>query len=502
MRAIAHYKDVLYVAVNDMQRGDTANRGTKIVPPAAGTVPGVKATPPSGSTTPTNPSPIEKKGKGALYRIEPSGRVEQLHAIVDGFFNALAVDAEGNLFAAASTPGGRGHVYWVAPSGESSALPVVYTALEVKESDVLTLSTVPGSNLLLAGTGNSGALYVLPLHGPPPANASYTSKAFYVQAESRWGSFRFHGQGVQKGLRVETHSGNLAKPDDSWSAWQPLSDLAWQPATDEQAGKIASPPGRYLQVRFLFGEKTLLRDFTFYYQPINQRPRVTEILVGEDSSGRIARGARMPGTSGPLRPRSPIVRVRWKVENPDEDELNYRVYVRKAGGLPSNPATGKAPAEPADAGWLRIGGPDPSVPLVRPEFEWNTETVADGLYELKVEVSDERSNPPELALTHELVTAPFLIDNQRPEVRGLSFNAGAATLSGRAVDSTSPIAELSYAIDGGDFYPLQARDGVLDDPAEDFTVHLNRLSKGLHTVLVRASDAAENTATAQIVISP
>ncbi len=501
VRAIAHYKDVLYVAVNDMQRGDTAGRGIKLVTPPAGSAPGVKPTPPSSSTAPTNPSPTEKKGKGALYRIDPSGRVEQLHAIVDGFFNALTVDADGNLFAAASTPGGRSRVYLVAPSGATAALPVVYTALEVKESDALALGTA-GRDLLLLGTGNSGAFYLLPLHDKPPADASYLSKAFYAQAPSRWGSLRFSGQ---NGLRVETRSGNLAKPDDSWSPWQPLKAVARRPAGDEQIGqrvgeqigKISSPPGRYLQVRVLFAAQAVLRDFTFYYQPVNLRPRVTEILIGEDPTGQVARGVRMPGSLGSLRPRTSAVKLRWKVENPDEDDLNYRLYLRPAGTVGGAVREGTTP----DAGWLRIGGPDPNVPLLRPELEWNTESVADGLYELKVVVSDERSNPPELALTHELISSPFLIDNKRPELKDLSFDAATGTLSGRAIDSTSSIAELGYSVDGGDFYPLSPRDGVLDDLSEDFSVRLPRLSPGLHTVLVRTCDAAENATTAQILVS-
>lgn len=492
IRAIAHFKDTLYVAVNDMQRGDTS-RGTKIVPPAAGTAPGVKAAPPTGSTAPTNPSPIDKKGKGALYRIDPSGRVEQLHAVVDGFFNALTVDGEGNLFAAASTPGGRGRLYWVAPPAGSASQPTVYTALEVKESDVLTVAGTGHERLI--GTGNSGAMYALRDQAPP--DASYTSKAFSAGAPSRWGSLRFQGGAAPiggSGVRMETRSGNLSKPDGSWSGWQPLENLTRQPATDEQAGRIASPVGRYLQVRALFSGQAVLRDFTFYYQPVNQRTRLTELLIGEDASGRVARSSRLPPVvPGQLRLRSPVVKLRWKIENPDDDELNYRVFVRRVGS-PVSPVEGEAAV---GQGWLRLGGPEP---LTRTELEWNTETVADGLYELKIMVSDERSNPPEQALFTELTSPPFLVDNKRPEVRDLVWNAGTGTLSGRAVDAMAPIAELSYSVDGGEFYPVGPRDGVLDDLSEDFAVRLPRLLSGLHTVLVRATDAADNSATGQLLV--
>ena len=156
-------------------------------------------------------------------------------------------------------------------------------------------------------------------------------------------------------------------------------------------------------------------------------------------SGRVARGVKPASL---LSPKTPLVRLRWKVENPDEDELSYRVYIR---ALFEPPAAGPAPAPPptlggeADGEWLRLSGPDP---LPRAELDWNTDTVGDGLYELKVVVSDERSNPPELAQSHELISAPFIVDNRKPELREVKWNAAAHMVTGLAVDAVSPIAEL------------------------------------------------------------
>lgn len=487
VRAIVARAGSLYVAVNDMQRGDTGSRGVKLVTPPAGSAPGVKPTPPSTPTPPASSSPVEKKGKGALFRIDEAGRVEQLHAVVDGFYNALHLDAAGNLYAAASAPGGRGRVYEVKPDR------TVLTLLELKESDVLALSLPLGGGERLVGTGNSAAVYKL-AEGPPK-DASYQSRVFDAQAIAQWGALRYLGQGE---LRVETRSGNLSKPDATWSPWQPLRSPAPLPSTGEQLGKISSPAGRYLQARFLFADHAVLSDFTVHYQPLNQRARVTEILIGEDPSGRIARGVRPASL---LRPRSPLIKLRWKVENPDDDELSHRVYIRPATGRaptapPASPAAAASPAQ-SEAGWLRISGTEP---LTRLELDWNTDTVGDGLYELRVVTSDERSNPPELVQTSELVSAPFIIDNRRPELRELRWNAATSTLSGQAVDAVSPISELSYAIDGGDFFPIAARDGVLDEASEEFQVRPPRISSGSHLVLVRASDAADNVATMQLVI--
>jgi hypothetical protein len=494
VRAIVARAGLVYVAVNDMQRGDIGSRGVKLVAPAAGTAPGVKPTPPTPPSPSTSTSLVEKKGKGALFRIDEAGRVEQLHAVVDGFYNALHLDAAGNLYAAASAPGGRGRVYEVKPDR------TVLTLLEVKESDVLALSLPLAGGERLIGTGNSAAVYKL--GDGPPKDPSYQSKVIDAQALAHWGTLRYLGQGE---LRVETRSGNLSKPDATWSPWQPLRAPARLPLTGEQLGKIGSPPGRYLQARFLFADRAVLSDFTVHYQPLNQRARITDILVGEDPSGRVARGVK---PASPLRPRTPVIKLRWKVENPDEDDLSHRVYIRPAvaaGPAPAaaHPAASASAAVPpvsgdsADAAWLRISGPEP---LARAELDFNTDTVGDGLYELKVVVSDERSNPPELVQTSEHVSAPFIIDNRRPELREVRWNPATQTLSGQAVDAVSPILELSYSIDGGDFFPLAPRDGVLDDASEDFQVRPPRLTAGSHLVLVRASDAADNASTVQLVI--
>jgi hypothetical protein len=457
LRALAYRAGVLYAAVNDMARSESsANRpGVRIVPPPAGTAPG------TGGKTST----AERQGKGALYRIDPDGRIEQLHAISDGFFNDVQV-SESGVFAGVSTPGSRGRVFWIQPDR------TVLTALELKESDVLALNLTGGAGGQFVGTGNSGALYRLGPMGEPPRDAHYLSKVFDAQVLVRWGSLRYAGNGP---LSIQTRSGNLAKPDATWSPWQPLSSPSRLP-TEEWGGKIASPMGRYLQVRVGFGQRALLHDFTLSYQPTNQRPRVTDIQVGEDALGRIARGPK----STAAKPRQPVVKVLWKVENPDEDELVYRLYIRPVGAAQE---------------WLRLGGQEP---LTRTELEWNTESVPDGMYEIRVVASDERANAVGLALTHELISSPFIVDNRRPELRDVAYEPATGVLRGRAVDAVSPLAELAYSVDGGDFFPMPPRDGVLDDSTEEFSVKLPPLSPGSHVVVVKAVDAAENATAARI----
>jgi sugar lactone lactonase YvrE len=452
VRAIASYGTTLYVAVNEFEKKPGSSTAASSPSKAHGT----KIVLPSGPTpTPVTPAPPgrDRKGKGAIYRVDLDGRVEQLHALADSYFTSLAVDREGNLFAAA---GANGRVYLVRPDR------TVLTALDLPERQILTLA-LDGKHPLL-GTGDAGAIYTIDF--APPRDATYTSKVFDASFPARWGLVRWSASG---GLAMETRSGNTARPDRTWSAWQPPT----AGRRDATEGKIASPVGRYLQFRAHFQKGAVLRDVTSYYLPQNQRARVTEITVGDDPNGKLAKAARAAG-----KPRSPIVRVKWKVENPDEDELVYRLWFR----------------EESDLNWKPLGGPDP---LTRTEFDWNTEAIPDGNYLLKVVASDERANPSETALDHALSSNPFLIDNRKPEVGGLVVSY--PFVSGAARDSFSPITEIAFSVDGGDFQPMAPRDAVLDDLVEDFSLRLPAgLTAGTHTLAIRAADAADNVGAAQV----
>jgi hypothetical protein len=388
-----------------------------------------------------------------VYRVDPDGRVEQLHALGEAYFTALHVTPEGDVYAAS---GGSGRVYLIRPDR------TVLTAFDLPERQVLTLE-LDGPERVL-GTGDAGALYRL--SNDPPKDASFVTKVLDGQFPSRFGDVRWSGQGA---LTVQTRSGNTSKPDKTWSGWQ--APTALQKLPDGGDGRIASPAGRYLQVRVAFGgPKTLLRDLTVYYQPQNQRPRVTELTVNDDA------GRRSPGPRG--RSHSPVMHLKWKMENPDDDELVYRLFFR----------------EESEVNWKPLGGPEP---LTHADFDWNTEPMPDGNYVVKVVASDERANPREEALEHSLTSSPFLVDNRKPEI--VDVKVSYPFVAGRARDSFSPISELAYSIDGGEWQPIAPRDGVFDEPSEDFTLKLPApLSPGAHSIAIRAADAADNVGATQI----
>jgi hypothetical protein len=74
----------------------------------------------------------------------------------------------------------------------------------------------------------------------------------------------------------------------------------------------------------------------------------------------------------------------------------------------------------------------------------------------------------------------------------------APVASGKARDTASPITELAYSVDGGDWQAAGPKDGVFDDLEELFAITLPAgLPSGNHTIAVRAVDSAENLGAAQ-----
>jgi hypothetical protein len=466
VRAIARSGKSVYVAVNDFEHaapavtaGPVAARGTRITVSPTG----------SPASAGTLPRPGQRKAKAALYRIDPDGRTEQIFSIGDGYFTALTVDDEGRAFVGTGT---EGRVYRVDPDRKAAL------AIDLPERQALTLLRA-GKNFLV-GTGDVGGLYRVT---PAAAKqATYLSRVLDADFHARWGLLRWHGTHE---LGVATRSGNTAKPDATWSAWSGLD----QPRATGAGGVglVNSPSARYVQYRLTFGgAEAHVGEVTLAYLPQNQRARITEITVGDSS------GAAPPATGGALgalgaaattaattRNHSSIMKLHWKVDNTDGDDLVYRLSFR----------------EENDAVWRPLGGPEP---VTRTDLDWNTEGLPDGSYLVRVVASDERSEPRERALDSALESAPILVDNRKPVVDGLV--AKHPFVSGRAHDDQSPLTSLEFAVDGGEWQLLSPADGICDDLVEAFTVKLPVLAPGPHAVTVRAWDSADNVGAASVTV--
>jgi sugar lactone lactonase YvrE len=515
VRAIALYKDELVVAVNSIPGKPamgTVFFGAQPPPPAPQpTAPGAAPGAPAPGQPPRPPAPApgppppfgRPLGEGALYRIDALGHVELVLKMPRGYFTSVAVDDRGNAYAGS---GAEGRVYMVTPSRELSVV------FDFEEKQVLALDMKP-SGAAVVGTGNGAMAYVT--SEKQAKEGTFFSRVFDARFPARWGNLTWRSDGR---IVVRTRSGNTEAPDAHWSDW---SD-----ALDESPSKVQSAPARYLQYRVDFGKdrKAVLREVQVYYLQQNQRARITLVRVGDQPPGGPPfslfggppkspfapppPGAIVIRASGPSGPKpsqtppkgqptgkpeqapatpsavprhDPVRKISWSVENPDGDPLVYWVYVKEQGG----------------PNWILLNQKEP---LTSTDFRWNTESVPDGNYVVKVKVSDERGNPQEHALTHERVSAPVLVDNRKPEFADVSVDERSLEVTGVARDSFSAIRRIEYSVDGGDWNLIYPADGLYDDKEEKFRFLIRtRPASGPHTLTLRAYDSDGNIGTANLV---
>jgi hypothetical protein len=79
-----------------------------------------------------------------------------------------------------------------------------------------------------------------------------------------------------------------------------------------------------------------------------------------------------------------------------------------------------------------------------------------------------------------------------------SVEHGHARIVVNAADAASVIDSASYSLDGKDEVALRPDDLIFDSTNETFTIELNGLDKGTHSLLVRAADEAKNAAVLQL----
>jgi outer membrane protein assembly factor BamB len=421
--------------------------------------------PPSAPTTTTTTTTTTTKaagstrpraGKGRLYRIGSDGRTERVLAQEDGHYTSVQIAADGTIYAGA---GKDGRIFRVSPNDDTA------TWIDVDERQVLAIDLTGNDPLFL--TGDGAAIYRV-VTGEPNS-AIWTSKVLDASFSARFGELTWRGTGA---LSFQTRSGNSEEPNETWSEWS---------AAAHSPGPIRSPSARFLQVRARFPRDADARLLAVvaHYLPQNQRARLEEVglKVAKKASGDAAsknRSADDPPVA------SSKLSLSWKVENPDEDRLRYRVRYRNE----------------SQSQWRDMLRPGEE--LTDDEYVWETSGLPDGWYIIEVEASDELANPETQTLRTRRTSEPLLVDNHPPIIDSIRVNG--RRVVGRVVDSLGPIAKLEYAVDGRDFRPFFPVDDLLDTRDERFDLDLSSLPAGSHIIAVRAWDAGGNSVTAELTL--
>lgn len=168
----------------------------------------------------------------------------------------------------------------------------------------------------------------------------------------------------------------------------------------------------------------------------------------------------------------------WRASDENEDDLSYEVRYRREG----------------ETTWktLKDG-------LTEPIFVWDTTTVPNGTYIVRVAASDGASNPADTALTGELDSTAFDIDNTPPTVTAQTPQRanGRTTVSFEVTDAHSTILRVECSQDGTTWRTVFPVDGMADSRSERYQVTVNG-ELGPRGLSIRALDSMNNAATSTV----
>jgi outer membrane protein assembly factor BamB len=402
---------------------------------------------------------------GTVYRLDPTGRLQVLLRTPGEFIWRIAPLADGNV---AVATGNNGRIHVVDPQQRIS-----YVAADLAAGQIFGLITEEGRLTHLA-TGNGAALQTVVQGGPN--EAWYRSPVLDAQFAATWGKLSHAGRGR---MSFQTRSGMTAEPDATWSEWSG--------AIDSTPFRVGSPRGRYLQVRVnLLSDDARLRRLNVSYLPDNQPPVIAQFNVTpqQQNGGGNQPGGNNQNQQGKAARQRPLT---WQVADPDGDPVAVRLYCRRE----------------SEQHW------QPMLPMDQPvtnnQFQWDTSTLPDGRYVIKLVATDEQNNPAEDVQTAQKISEAVLVDNSSPRVRDLSalheVTTGKRQVIGRAIDNASLITRLAFQVNGGSWQVVFPEDRLFDDQEESFAITLPKdLAQGAHTVAVKATDEAGNQHVGAVVV--
>ncbi len=423
----------------------------------------------------------EKKARSAVTLLLPDGSTKELWRSLDETVYAVADWTDGKLVVGT---GNKGRLYWVDSSGVSG----LAAEFDAEQDSVLVRY---GKDRVICGTNNKVALYRL--SDAPAREGSFLSDVLDAVAPSVWGVARWHARGT--GISISTRSGNTAQPDATWSDWS-------IPLKNTEGDQISSPPARYLQWKAAFtsaaqGEPAEMDTMAISYKQRNSPPIVTSTTLCDpgqvyQKSFSTGEGEYQGGTDfdpndgsnkdsqqttqaaiqagGTPTGRRLFVRgmqtVLWTAEDPNNDDLVYQISFKQID----------------EKNWRSLKSAYRDTALVI-----DTTTLPDGTYRIKIDVSDERSNPPKQAMTASRESSVLLIDNTPPRITPL----GAGSTSFAISDSLSPIHDIQLSVNGGKWQMLPPKDGLID--GIDETVEVPKQQPG-QLVVIKATDERGNFA--------
>ncbi|HEX4770441.1 MAG TPA: hypothetical protein VH351_06405 [Bryobacteraceae bacterium] len=459
------------------------------VNPAGGTR---VATAPPSAAPPIGSLSATIGGGSDFYRIQKDGFAERLWDSPSDIAYAIAFDPSGRALIGT---GNKGMIYRI----ESNQ---ISTVLLTAPPTQVTAFLNGKNNIIYAVTGNVGNLYSI---GPSlERTGNLESDVLDAGAFSYWG--KAHVTATPNGgtIELEARSGNLNNPQHDWSKWGRVP-------IDPLGGQVAAPPARFLQYRLTLscspeGKSPDVSVVDIPYLPKNSAPRVDQVEIGPVNyrqapgtsllernvapSGSAlsislpAVGSHRPSPSTPLNETAGAATLqynkgfftlRWSASDPDHDPLLFKVELRAKTG----------------SRWRVLKDN-----LQETHFALDSAAFPDGDYVARVTASDSPGNPPSQALSSELYSEPFIIDNTPPEILDIQNEKHGQRRVTRftAKDAQSWIGKAEYSINGGEWALLQPTNRVTDSQALTYELE----SDPGQTVAIRVFDEDDNVVVKQI----
>ncbi|HMP01188.1 MAG TPA: hypothetical protein PKD86_04350 [Gemmatales bacterium] len=397
---------------------------------------------------PGQPPPSAKEG--SVYCLSRDGAVREVLR-TKALVLALATSGDRVLVGT----GGQGQVFEITPEQQIELV-------RLDHGQVLALAADGRGGVLLAA-GDPGRLWRVA--AGCLEQGQLLSEVIDAKALARWGSVSWYADAPSgTKLTLAFRGGNVADPDDTWTDW-----------TAETGTSMATglPPTRYLQYRVSFQSdrphvSPLLRGVTVHYQTLNLAPRVLTLEVPDVATANLDQPKRL--------------KIKWTAADPNDDDLVFSVHCRKEGWND----------------WLEIASE-----LDKREFEWDTTTLPNGCYQVKVVASDRQDNREEETLAGERISGLIVVNHEPPRLtaRVLRVEQDRAVIEVQAEAAACRLVSAAYAQNGGKWTPLFPTDGLFDSPRKTLLFRSEPLRPGQHVVMIRVADAAGNSAAADCVFS-
>lgn len=393
------------------------------------------------------PPPPPAKAAGHVYKISPEGFVTDVFSEMAVLYSLTRAD--GKLWIGT---GSKGELFTVDPVTEEAA--VLY---EDNVSSQITSVLHVGTS---AFVGLSNPAKLVRIDAPLHRRGTFVSDFFDAGQPARWGKLQIEAD-IPAGSKVtlSSRSGNVSDPNDqAFSPWSPEVDLS-------EAAELNCPVARFCQYRLTLtaspdGKTPVIRQVAAAHVVPNLAPRVVAVKAER------SRDKKKPYA----------VDVTFAAADDNKDTLEYTLEFRKVGNTVWIPLKDK---------------------LDQTRFEWDSRTVEDGRYEVRVTASDHRNNTPRTALTGSRVSDPFVIDNSAPAIAqsAVTVESDDVVLSLSIRDALSVLGKVQYTVDSSENWMTAMPDDlVYDTLTETFTIRIKDLEAGRHVVAVMMADDAENTA--------